>query len=76
MVNYKVDTIKLKKSMLDNNIQSITELSEKSGISKAVLSRIFNNKQRPTTTTIERLISVLHISKMDAGDIFFKEELA
>ena len=76
MKKYEVDVIELRKKMLENNIFTISELAEKLNLSSSTVSRILNKKQRPSTDVIEKLIIVLGIKENEAGEIFFKEELA
>lgn len=70
-----VDTILLRKIMIDAGLTTITSLSKKSGISKNTLYSIFKGKKNPSTYIMVKLISALNISPECAGNIFFNNNL-
>lgn len=72
---YVVDTIQLKKIMVEQNLDTIIELSNESGIDRNTLSKIINGDVRPSTLAMERLILALKIPTDDAGKIFFSQNL-
>lgn len=70
-----VDTIALKKLMIDNGIKTTVELSEISGIDRNVLGATLSGSKRPSSRTMYALVKALHISPEDAGKIFFTDNL-
>lgn len=74
-MKYSVDVNALKKLMIDNNIETIQELEEKSGVNRNTLSKILKGEIRPSTSVMERLIFALNIEPINAGPIFFVPDL-
>ena len=72
---YTIDCIALRTKMAMKGINTIKELSEKSGIGRNTLSKILNGKLKPSIRVIERLIIVLEITSDEAGSIFFNQNL-
>lgn len=72
---YKVDTIELKKIMIEQNLEKIIDLSVASTVDRNTLSKVINGEAKPSTTVIEKLMSTLHISPERAGSIFFSQTL-
>lgn len=72
---FSVDTIRLKKLMIDKNIDTIGELSQESGVSRNTLSGVINGKIKPSTKVMESLICTLDIEPSEAGSIFFAQKL-
>lgn len=72
---FSVDTIRLKKLMIDNDINTIGELSHKSGVSRNTLSGVISGKVKPSTKVMESLICSLDIESSEAGNIFFVKKL-
>lgn len=70
-----VDTVMLRKFMIDAGFYTITELSKKSGISRNTLSAVFKGKKNPSTDIMIKLISVLEIEPAVAGQVFFSMDL-
>ena len=75
-MTYRVDTIELRKAMAEAQINTIAELSEKSGVNRNTISDILNGKIRPSGTVIEKMSGALDLDGKRIGCIFFKEELA
>lgn len=73
--NYKTDTIELKKIMIDQGIDTITELSERSGVDRNTLSKILSGESQPSSNVMFKLIWALEMSPSKAGEIFFKLNL-
>jgi len=73
---YFVDTNRLKKRMIDCKIETVFELSERTGINRNTLSSILDGKSKPSTASIEKIMTALSISPEDAGTVFFKKKLA
>lgn len=72
---FTVDVVALKKYMIGEGINTITKLSEKSGINRNTLSDILNEKSKPSSDVMYRLVSCLAIPPTDAGKIFFMADL-
>lgn len=72
---YKIDTIELRKLMIDKEIVSITELSEKSGVGRDTLSRLMRGKIQPSFGVILKIVDALEMPPETAGRIFFYHEL-
>lgn len=67
---YTTNCIALRTKMAMKGINTIKELSEKSGVGRDTLSRILNGKLKPSTKIIEKLIYTLEITPDEAGKIF------
>lgn len=72
---YTTDCIALRTKMAMKGINTIKELSQKSGVGRDTLSRILNGKLKPSTKIIEKLIYTLEITPEEAGKIFFNQNL-
>lgn len=72
---YKIDCIALRTKMAMKGINTIKELSQKSGVGRDTLSKILNGKSKPSTRIIEKLIEALEITPDEAGNIFFNQNL-
>ncbi len=70
---YTTDCIALRTKMAMKGINTIKELSQKSGVGRDTLSRILNGKLKPSTKIIEKLIYTLEITPEEAGKIFFNQ---
>lgn len=72
---YKTDTIELKKIMAEKEIDTILELSKKSGIGRNTLAKVLSGAIQPSSDTMEKLVFALEIEPERAGPIFFKLNL-
>lgn len=72
---YAVDTIELKKIMVEKGFDKIIDLSDASAVDRNTLSKILNGEIKPSTTAIEKLMTALEIPSEMAGSIFFKTNL-
>lgn len=68
---YTVDTVALKKLMIDNNYETFGQLAEAADLSRNTVADVVNGKIRPSTAVMEKLIMALHIEPCNAGVIFF-----
>lgn len=75
MRRYKTDTVELKKLMVEKNIKTILELSEKTGINRNTLGRILDGTIQPSSDAMDRLVYTLEIQPEKAGRIFFAIDL-
>lgn len=70
-----VDTVALRKVMVEKNIRSIEEFSKKSGVNRNTLSEVVNAKSRPSASVMDRIVVALEMSPEMAGRIFFAKDL-
>lgn len=75
MSNFCVDVIKLKKLMIENGFNTITQLSNKAEIDRNTLSKVLNSKILPSSDVMYKLVKCLKISPEEAGKIFFNQYL-
>ena len=75
-MDYTVDTIMLRKAMLDAGIMTGADLAEKAGVSRVTVSNILTGKFRPSSAVIEKIAYALELDGSEVGRIFFKHELA
>lgn len=75
MENSTVDIIELKKIMVENKLDKITNLANATGIGRTTLSNLLNGKAKPSFNVLKRLIKGLGISPSKAGEIFFSSNL-
>lgn len=75
MEAFITDTVALKKLMIDNNIKTTKELSEKSGVNRNTLAQILNGKAQPSAEVMQKLVLCLGIEPHAAGAIFFVRNL-
>lgn len=74
-MSYSVDTVELKKLMVEKGFDTIGELAEKSGVGRDTVSGVVNGKIRPSTAVMEKLMTTLDMKPVDAGTIFFNPNL-
>ena len=75
MCNFKTDVIELKKIMVEKNIETITQLSEISGVGRDTLSKILSGKTQPSTGVMTKIVFALDMEPDMAGKIFFAPNL-
>lgn len=73
---YEVDSKELKKLMIDHDIESISILSEKTGIDRNTIAKILDGKVLPTYRVIERIAKLLQMDSQQIGSIFFKQKVS
>lgn len=74
-MSYIVDTVALKKLLIDKKIDSISEFAEISGVGRDTLSGILKGTIRPSTAVMDKIIIALELEPAAAGLIFFKPSL-
>ena len=74
-MSYSVDTVELKKRMIEQGFDTIGELAEKSGVGRDTVSGVVNGKIRPSTAVMEKIMIALNMKPKDAGVIFFSPNL-
>lgn len=75
MATFTTDTAALRKLMIDNNIKTTKELSERSSVNRNTLAKVLDGKSQPSTDVMQKLILCLHIEPTAAGAIFFAMNL-
>lgn len=75
-MSYTVDTMELRKVMLDCGILTIAELAETAEIDRNTAGGILSGKIRPSSNVIEKIAGALSLSGNDVGRIFFSNKLA
>lgn len=74
-MKYSVDVVELKKIMVEQRLDKIIDLSNKSTVDRNTLSKVLNGDIKPSTTVIEKLMTTLNIPPEKAGAIFFNKNL-
>lgn len=70
---YVVDTVELKKIMIEKGFDKIIDLSEASAVDRNTLSKVLSGESKPSTTVIEKLMRTLEIPSEMAGPIFLNK---
>lgn len=73
---YSVDTHQLRIAMINADLNTITDLSNASGVNRNTLGGILDGSVRPSSSVIERIASALALDGKDIGTIFFSQKLA
>lgn len=68
---YKTDVVAIKKRMAEKKIDTIVELSERSGIHRNTLAKVLKEEAQPSSDTMEKLVFALEFSPQEAGCVFF-----
>ena len=71
MRNCRTDTVALKKIMVENGIDTILELSERTGVHRNTLGKVLDGTIQPSSEVMDKLVSGLEIEPERAGKIFF-----
>lgn len=69
--NYKTDTVALRKLMIDNGIITITELADRSGVSRNTVSGVLSGELQPSADVMFKIASALCMEPQVAGSVFF-----
>lgn len=72
---YKTNYIEIKKMMAEKEINTIKELSEKSGINRNTLGKILSGEIQPSAEAMEGIAIALEMKPEIAGRIFFNIDL-
>lgn len=72
---YEIDLKELKKLMIDCELETITDLAEKSNVDRQTVTSLFSGKSKPSATTMYKIARALKMTPEQAGRIFFKEKL-
>lgn len=72
---YKADIKEIKKIMIDRGIDTVIELSEKTGVNRNTLSQVLSGVTQPSSDVMDKLVAALEIEPERAGHIFFSLDL-
>lgn len=75
-LEFSVDTLKLRKKMLEEGIETIEELSKVTKVNRNTLSSVLKGKSLPSTPVMYAITKALHLRNTEAGIIFFKSKLS
>ena len=75
-MEYAVDTIQLRKAMLDAGFTTISDLSKASCVNRNTIGGILDGNIRPSSGVIEKIATALSLNGEDVGTIFFSQKLA
>jgi transcriptional regulator with XRE-family HTH domain len=73
---YFVDVKVIKKLMVDHGIDTVEELSEKTGVNRNTLSKVLNGKAYPSSLVMQKIGEALEIPARDMGRIFFAQKVS
>ena len=69
-MSYIVDTVELRKLLIDKNIDSISAFAELSGVGRDTVSGVLKGEIRPSTAVMDKFIAALELEPAAAGSIF------
>lgn len=75
MCEYELDVKEIRILMAENDIRTIAELSEISGVDRNILGEILNGKSQPSAPTMMKLAKTFKMSSEKAGRIFLQRNL-
>lgn len=75
-MEYTVDTIQLRKAMIDAGFITISDLSKASNVNRNTIGGILDGNIRPSSGVIEKIALALSLTGDDIGAIFFSQKLA
>ena len=73
---YEVDTIELRKQMIEKGLLTIQEMAEACHLSRDTMSDILNGKARPGAVAMYAIAETLMLEPEILGRIFFKRRVA
>lgn len=75
-MQYMVDTVALKKLMVERGYDSATDISKDMKVSRNTVGSVLKGESYPSSKVISRFIEVLQIPLELVGSIFFVKKLA
>lgn len=75
MRKYRTDVVALRKIMAEKGINTIIELSEKTGVNRNTLGKVLDGTIQPSSEVMDRLVFGLEIAPEKAGRVFFTMDL-
>lgn len=76
LIGYEIDTVELKKLMIDHRMDSIEALAAKSSVNRNTIADTVNGRSYPSTMVMHKIALTLNMDSATAGRIFFKPKLA
>lgn len=73
---YVVDTIELRKRMLEKGLDNIKKMSDACGLNRDTMSDIVNGRAKPGAVAMYAIATVLDLEPEALGRIFFKRDIA
>ena len=73
---YTVDTVELRKAMIDKGFNTIQQMADACGLSRDTMSDIVKGRVRPGALAIYAIAAVLDLEPEALGRIFFKRVVA
>ena len=74
-MKYCVDTVELRKLMIEKGIESFGEMARISGVNRGTVAKVVKGLARPSTDVMDRFIDALEMESTVAGAVFFKQVL-
>lgn len=68
---YRIDTVELRKCMIDSDIENVSDLARKAGLSRNNVADVVNGNSLPNIVTIYAIAGVLKATPERLGRIFF-----
>ena len=68
---YKIDTLSLRKAMIDAGIITIVDLADKANVNRNTVAGVLNGKVKPTLDVMYAISEALSLNSQKAGEIFF-----
>jgi len=75
MQNYVVDTIALRKLMVEKGYHTISSLAKDANISRNTLGKVLDGTARPSADVMEKLSVTLEMAPETSGRVFFAPNL-
>lgn len=75
MQNYVVDTIALRKLMVEKGYNTISALANDAKISRNTLGKVLDGTARPSAEVMEKLSITLEMTPETSGRVFFAQNL-
>ncbi len=73
---YVVDVKKIKKLMVDHEIETVEALSDRTGVNRNTLADVLNGKSYPSSMVMTKIGEALNIAAEDMGGIFFAQKVS
>lgn len=72
---YKIDTVELRKCMIDSNVDSVSDLARKAGMTRNSIENILKGNTLPNLVTMYAIARVLNATPERLGRIFFAKSV-
>ena len=74
-MGFHVDTIALRKIMIENGYETIVSLEKDTGVSRNTISGVLGGTVRPSVSVMEKLAVALKMAPEVCGSVFFAPDL-